>query len=132
MHIIYPDLSYADAIVKADLPSLVNRRDSLCSKLFDSIVNNNSHKLMNLIPPKANSYSSRLRKRRYFRLFIYFRLLHISLLSYILYCTRNSVSRLRVALIINDLSTYRFIYLAIYLSIYLSCLLYTSPSPRDA
>ena len=27
MHIIYPDLSYADAIVKADLPSLVNRRD---------------------------------------------------------------------------------------------------------
>ena len=68
MHIIYPDLSYADAIVKADLPSLVNRRDSLCSKLFDSIVNTNSHKLTNLLPPKANSYSSRLRKRRYFRL----------------------------------------------------------------
>ena len=68
MHIIYPDLSYADAIVKADLPSLVNRRDSLCSKLFDSIVNNNSHKLMNLVPPKANSYSSRLRKKRCFQL----------------------------------------------------------------
>ena len=68
MHIIYPDLSYADAIVKADLPSLVNRRDSLCSKLFDSIVNNNSHKLMNLLPPKANSYSSRLRNKRYFQL----------------------------------------------------------------
>ena len=35
MHIIYPDLSYADAIVKADLPSLVNRRDScLCGKLL--------------------------------------------------------------------------------------------------
>ena len=69
MHIIYPDLSYADAIVKADLPSLVNRRDScLCSKLFDSIVNNNSHKLMNLLPPKANSYSSRLRKKTYFPL----------------------------------------------------------------
>ena len=68
MHIIYSDLSYADAIVKADLPSLVNRRDSLCSKLFDSIVNNNSHKLMNLLPPKANSYSSRLRKKRCFQL----------------------------------------------------------------
>ena len=68
MHIIYPDLSYADAIVKVDLPSLVNRRDSLCSKLFDSIVNNNSHKLMNLLPPKANSYSSRLRKKRCFQL----------------------------------------------------------------
>lgn len=68
MHIIYPDLSYADAIVKADLPSLVNRRDSLCNKLLDSIVNNNSHKLMNLLPPKANSCSSRLRKKRYFQL----------------------------------------------------------------
>ena len=68
MHIIYSDLSYADTIVKADLPSLVNRRDDLCSKLFDSIVNNNSHKLMNLLPPKANSYSSRLRKKRYFQL----------------------------------------------------------------
>ena len=68
MHIIYPDLSYAEAIVKADLPSLVNQRESLCSKLFDSVVNNNSHKLMNLLPPKANSYSSRLRKKRYFRL----------------------------------------------------------------
>ena len=41
MHMIHPDFSYADAIiiVKADLPSLVNQRDSLCSKLFDSIVN---------------------------------------------------------------------------------------------
>ena len=47
-YIIYPDLSYADAIVKADLPSPVNRRDSLCSKLFDSIGNNNFHNLMNL------------------------------------------------------------------------------------
>ena len=54
-HIIYPDLSYANAIVKADLPSPVNRRDSLCSKRFDSIGNN-------------NSYNSRLRKKRYFQL----------------------------------------------------------------
>ena len=41
---------------------------------------------------------------------IYFRLLYISLLSYILYCTRNSVSRLRVVLIINDLFRYLSIY----------------------
>ena len=44
-------------------------------------------------------------------IFIYFRLLYISLLSYILYCTRNSVSRLRVVLLINDLSIYLSIYL---------------------
>ena len=62
-------IKYCKIIVKADLPSLVNRRDSLCGKLFDSIVNNcNSHKLMNLLPPKANSYSSRLKKKRYFQL----------------------------------------------------------------
>ena len=67
---IYPDLSYADAIiiVQADLPSLVNQRDSLCSKRFDGIVNNYSHKIINLLALKANSYSSRLRKKRYFRL----------------------------------------------------------------
>lgn len=63
LHIIYPELSYADAIVQADLPSLVNRTYSLCSKLFDSIVNNNSHKSMNLLPPKAISYNSRLRRK---------------------------------------------------------------------
>ena len=37
-------------------------------KLFDSIVNNNSHKLIDLLPLKVNSYSSRLRKKRYFHL----------------------------------------------------------------
>ena len=41
-------------------------------------------------------------------IFMYFSLLYISLLSYILFCTRNSVLRRRVVLLINDLFIYLY------------------------
>ena len=53
---IFPDCSYTDALNKTGLPSLFNRRNILCSKLFHSIVNDSSHKLVDLLPPLVSSY----------------------------------------------------------------------------
>ena len=44
-----------------------SKLDILCSKRLHSIVNDSSHKLADLLPPLASSYSSRLRNKRYFQ-----------------------------------------------------------------
>jgi hypothetical protein len=50
--IIHPDSSYIEALKKAKLETLYDRREKLCVKLFSSIEENEDHKLKELLPPK--------------------------------------------------------------------------------
>ena len=59
LRIIFPSLSYCEAIDKAGIPTL-------SIKLFNDIVSNEHHKLANLLPPMASSYARRLRNKRRF------------------------------------------------------------------
>ena len=45
MRIIFPNLSYCEALNKAGIPTLSERRESLSIKLFEDIVSNEHHKL---------------------------------------------------------------------------------------
>jgi len=49
---MYPELSYNEALEKARLPKLAERRDMLCSKLFKDMVSDPDHKLAYLLPKK--------------------------------------------------------------------------------
>ena len=50
--IIHPDSTYIEALKKAKLETLYDRREKLCVKLFSSIEANDDHKLKELLPPK--------------------------------------------------------------------------------
>ena len=45
MRVIFPSLSYCEAIGKAEIPTLSERRESLSIELFKDIVSNEHHKL---------------------------------------------------------------------------------------
>ena len=66
MRIIFPNLSYCEALNKAGIPTLSERRESLSIKLFEDIVSNEHHKLANLLPQMSSSYARRLRNKRRF------------------------------------------------------------------
>ena len=66
MRIIFPSLSYCEAMDKAGIPTLSERRESLSIKLFEDIVGNEHHKLANLLTPMASSHARRLRNKRRF------------------------------------------------------------------
>ena len=55
LRIIYPDLSYAEALVAAGITSLYERRQVLSETLFDQIMEDPSHKLHDLLPPHNES-----------------------------------------------------------------------------
>ena len=63
---IFPSLSYCEAIDKAGIPTLSERRETLSIKLFNHIVRNEHHKLANLLPPMASSHARRLKNKRRF------------------------------------------------------------------
>lgn len=67
LRVIYPGLSYKAALTKAELPTLEERRESLCNKLYNQIEKNNSHKLASILPPKrnVNNYYSLRRSKVY-------------------------------------------------------------------
>jgi len=55
MNIIYPELSYTDeALEKAKLPKLAERRDMLCSTNFKDIFSSPNHKLAPLLKNLVN------------------------------------------------------------------------------
>ena len=64
LQIIFPSLSYCEAIDKAGIPTLSERRKTLYIKLFNDIVSR--HKLANLLPPMASFHARRLRNKRRF------------------------------------------------------------------
>ena len=61
MEIIFPSSSYCDAMDKAGIPTLSERRESLFVKLFKGVVSNEHHKLAYLLLPIASSHARRLR-----------------------------------------------------------------------
>jgi hypothetical protein len=63
--IAYPDLSYDDALLKCNLPTLQKRREERCIQFFKEVCNEN-HKLHHLLPPKCNTRS--LRSNRQYNL----------------------------------------------------------------
>ena len=65
MRIIFPSLLYCEAMDKAGISTLSERRESLSIKLH---VSNEHHKLANLlhVPPMASSHAGRLRNKRRF------------------------------------------------------------------
>ena len=67
LQIIYPDLSYAEALVAAGITSLYERRQVLSETLFDQIMQDPSHKLHDLLPPR-NESTYCTRSREYFEL----------------------------------------------------------------
>ena len=50
--IIFPFVSYSDALHQANLETLSRCRQSITTKLFDSITCNPDHKLYELLPPR--------------------------------------------------------------------------------
>ena len=65
MRIIFPFVSYSDALHQANLETLSRRRQSITAKLFDSITCNSDHKLYELLPP-CNNCESNLRQKKKF------------------------------------------------------------------
>ena len=66
LRIIHPDISYQAALDKLNMVTLWERREKLCTKLFNSVVNDENHKLHNLLPPKTvNIHNLRKAKKFY-------------------------------------------------------------------
>ena len=65
MRIIFPFVPYRDALHQANLETLSGRRQSITTKLFNSITCNSDHKLHGLLPPR-NSCEFSLRRKRNF------------------------------------------------------------------
>ena len=59
MRIIYPGISYSEALTKADLPTLSDRKTKICKSYFTSM-ESPSHKLHSLLPtPNTSQYGLR-------------------------------------------------------------------------
>ena len=65
IRIIFPCLMYDEALDKASLVTLSDRRQALTDKLFKKILDNKDSKLRNLLPPQ-NAKHYNLRKGRQF------------------------------------------------------------------
>ena len=65
MRIIFPFVPYSDALNQANLATLSQRRQSITTKLFDSITCNSDHKLYKLLPPQNNCELNLRRKRKF-------------------------------------------------------------------
>ena len=67
VRIIYPRMSYNQAIEVSGLPTLFKRREEISSKLFNEVVGDPGHTLHKLLPPK-NPANYSLRRNRDFDL----------------------------------------------------------------
>ena len=67
LQIIYPGMSYNQALEFSGLPTLFKRREEILSKLFNEVVGDPRHTLHKLLPPK-NPASYFLRRNRDFAL----------------------------------------------------------------
>ena len=66
MRIIYPDVTYNDALINAGISTIENRREHLSCKRFDNIVSKDDHKLTKVLPSRTANRD--LRKERTFDL----------------------------------------------------------------
>ena len=53
LRMIFPDCSYSEGLVKAGLPTLYDRRSTLCKELFKDIDAQGNHKLRHLLPSRS-------------------------------------------------------------------------------
>ena len=67
MRIIYSPCSYQQALVKAELPLLKDRRQELTSKFFKEILEKNDRRLHELLP-KLNNNSVNIRRKLKFHI----------------------------------------------------------------
>jgi len=67
LRIIYPGMSYNQALEFSGLPTLFKRREEISSKLFNEVVGDPGHTLHKLLPPK-NPSNYFLRKNQDFAL----------------------------------------------------------------
>lgn len=65
MRIIYPSIPYDEALTTAELVPLFQRRQEITDKLFQQILNDDTHKLHKLLPT-VNNTSLNLRKKSTF------------------------------------------------------------------
>ena len=65
MRIVFPYLSYNEALKEANIPTLFDRREMLSIDLFKDMVDNKNHKLAELLPPR-NVCNRNLRNERIF------------------------------------------------------------------
>ena len=60
LSIIYPYMSYNEALVQAGLSRLADHHQDLCKSLFDNISEDKNHRLHHLLPPQfSTTYSLR-------------------------------------------------------------------------
>ena len=63
MKIIYPELTYCDALKTAGLDTLSDRREKMCLKLFTKM-KNETHRLHALMPPiRVKHYATRSKQQ---------------------------------------------------------------------
>ena len=65
LRIIYPTLSYPEALSEAKIDTLFDRRELMTKKLFEDVIDNTEHKLHELLPNKNKSLPN-LRRKNYF------------------------------------------------------------------
>ena len=63
--IIFLGIDYSDALVSAELPSIERYNENICKKTFNSILNDKSNRLRNLLPSAHKSSYSLRRCRRF-------------------------------------------------------------------
>ena len=66
LRIVYPELSYREALAEANLMSLFDRREYLCTTLFNQIIESDGqHKLAGLLPVPNNTRYNLKNKRMF-------------------------------------------------------------------
>ena len=63
LRIVYPDLSYTQALDVSGITTLHERRDETSVLLFQQVLENSNHKLHQLLPPQNNSNICSRQKR---------------------------------------------------------------------
>jgi len=67
LRILFPEVSYSNALEEAGLTTLFNRREELCSILFKQIVESDGQiNLADLLPARNDDESYNFRNRRMF------------------------------------------------------------------
>ena len=61
---IYPQLEYQSALLKAEIPSLADRRDNLCKTMFRKMMDS-KHKMHHLLPPVRQSHYATRHSKTY-------------------------------------------------------------------
>ena len=69
LKILSPVMTYCEALEYYGLPTLFQRREDMCDKLFTSIIKDPMHKLHHLLPPK-NETDYSFRTNRYFNMYV--------------------------------------------------------------